>query len=45
MTPDLRWGSFGHPWQQTLTIWGDELVATLGAELLTWLPKHRQSVV
>lgn len=44
MTPDLRWGTFGHPWQQTLTIWGHELVDTLGAELLTWLPKHRQSL-
>lgn len=44
MTSDLRWGTFGHPWQQTLTIWGDELIASLGAELLTWLPRHRQSV-
>lgn len=43
MTEDLRWGTFGHPWQQTLTLWGDDLVATLGGELLTWLPKHRQS--
>ncbi len=39
----LRWGTFGHPWQQTLTIWGHELIATLGAELLTWLPRHAQS--
>ncbi|MDQ2755313.1 MAG: DUF2716 domain-containing protein [Actinomycetota bacterium] len=38
-TPDdLRWGTFGHPWQQTLTLWGDELVTTLGVELATWLP-------
>ena len=44
MTPDLSWGTFGHPWQETLTIWGRELVTTLGAELLTWLPKHRQSL-
>lgn len=43
MTPDLRWGTFGHPWQRTLTIWGDELIDSLGAELLTWLPKHPQS--
>ncbi|MFT3872261.1 MAG: DUF2716 domain-containing protein [Nocardioides sp.] len=43
MTPDLRWGTFGHPWQQTLTIWGNDLIATLGAELLTWLPRHPQS--
>lgn len=44
MPTDLRWGSFGHPWQRTLTLWGDELVTTLGADLLTWLPRHRQSL-
>ncbi len=44
MPGDLRWGTFGHPWQQTITIWGDELVRTLGAELLTWLPRHPQSM-
>lgn len=44
MHTDLRWGTFGHPWQQTLTIWGDELVSALGAELLTWLPRHPQSL-
>lgn len=43
MTRDLRWGTFGHPWQQTLTIWGDDLIDSLGAELLTWLPRHPQS--
>lgn len=43
MTPDLRWGTFGHPWQQTLTIWGADLIADFGAELLTWLPRHPQS--
>lgn len=35
---DLAWGTFGHPWQQSLTIWGQPLVESLGAELLTWLP-------
>lgn len=44
MTPDMRWGAFGHPWQQTLSIWGQELVDSLGAELLTWLPKHRHTL-
>ncbi|MFZ2510754.1 MAG: DUF2716 domain-containing protein [Gordonia sp. (in: high G+C Gram-positive bacteria)] len=43
MTQDLRWGTFGHPWQQTLTVWGVDLIETLGAELLTWLPRHPQS--
>ena len=42
-TSDLRWGTFGHPWQQSLTIWGEELVHTLGTELSTWLPRHPQS--
>lgn len=43
MTTDLRWGTFGHPWQRTLTMWGDDLVGSLGAELLTWPPRHPQS--
>lgn len=43
MMPDLRWGTFGHPWQQTLTLWGHELVDGLGAELSAWLPRHPQS--
>jgi hypothetical protein len=38
MTRDLRWGTFGHPWQRTLTIWGADLVGTLGVELASWLP-------
>lgn len=37
------WGALGHPWQQTLTLWGDRLVQSLGAELLTWLPRHAHS--
>lgn len=45
MSPDLRWGTFGHPWQESLCIWGHDLVETLGAELSTWLPKHSHSVV
>jgi hypothetical protein len=30
-----------HP--ESLCVWGDELVDSLGAELLTWLPRHRWS--
>lgn len=41
--PSLNWGTFAHPWQQSLTIWGTELIDSLGRELLTWLPKHRHS--
>jgi hypothetical protein len=43
LAPGLTWGSFGHPWQESLTLWGDELIESLGAELLTWLPRHSQS--
>lgn len=39
----LEWGTFGHPWQQTLTLWGMPLIESLGKELLTWLPQHPQS--
>lgn len=41
--PDLTWGTFGHPWQRTLTVWGEPLVATLGAELAAWLPVRRRA--
>lgn len=43
--PGVTWGTFGHPWQESLTLWGDELIESLGAELLTWLPQHPQSKV
>jgi hypothetical protein len=45
MEPNLRWGTFGHPWQQSLCLWGAELLDSLGAELLTWLPRHPQSPI
>jgi hypothetical protein len=45
MDPNLRWGTFGHPWQQSLCLWGAELLDSLGAELLTWLPRHPQSPI
>ena len=41
MHADLRWGSFGHPWQQWLLIWGQDLVDTLARKLLAWLPKRQ----
>ncbi len=39
-TVDLRWGTFRHPWQHWLCIWGQELVETLAPELLAWLPRR-----
>lgn len=40
---DIAWGTFGHPWQETLTLWGDVLIDSLRSELLTWLPRHLHS--
>ncbi|MET4613081.1 hypothetical protein ABIC28_004081 [Rhodococcus sp. PvR044] len=34
-------GTFGHPWEQTLCVFGERLVATLGRTLATWLPQKR----
>ncbi|MFF3679705.1 DUF2716 domain-containing protein [Streptomyces sp. NPDC002120] len=33
LTDDLRLGTFGHPWEQTLTIWGPKLLAAVEAEV------------
>ncbi|MFB7784033.1 DUF2716 domain-containing protein [Streptomyces vinaceus] len=33
VTHDLRLGTFGHPWEQTLTVWGPTLLAAIDAEL------------
>jgi len=34
-------GTFGHPWERTLCIFGPRMVATLGRTLATWLPTVR----
>lgn len=39
---DLAWGTFGHPWEESLCIWGEALVDTLGPELEAWLPVLRR---
>ncbi|MFB7258393.1 DUF2716 domain-containing protein [Streptomyces nojiriensis] len=33
LTDDLRLGTFGHPWEQTLTVWGPTLLAAVETEL------------
>ncbi|MEU6864719.1 DUF2716 domain-containing protein [Streptomyces sp. NPDC046876] len=33
LTQDLRLGTFGHPWEQTLTIWGPALLTAIEGEL------------
>lgn len=34
-------GTFGHPWERTLCVFGSRMVATLGLTLATWLPTVR----
>ncbi|KJK47412.1 hypothetical protein UK23_20405 [Lentzea aerocolonigenes] len=33
LTEDMSQGTFGHPWEQTLCVWGDDLVRDLVPEL------------
>lgn len=42
---DMSSGTFGHPWQQSLCIWGASLVDTLGQQLPTSLPILRRDGV
>ncbi len=37
-TPSVTEGTFGHPWEQTLCVFGERLVNSLGRTLATWLP-------
>jgi hypothetical protein len=39
--PDFSEGTFGHPWEQTLCVFGPRLVKTIGRTLSTWLPAKR----
>ena len=45
LTEDLSQGTFGHPWEQTLCVFGPELVGTLGPRLSDWLPIKRTKPV
>ncbi|MFJ8166570.1 DUF2716 domain-containing protein [Streptomyces sp. NPDC096136] len=47
LTHDLRLGTFGHPWEQTLTIWGPALLAAVEDELTALLgaPVRRRDAV
>ncbi|WP_206509775.1 DUF2716 domain-containing protein [Rhodococcus sp. KRD197] len=38
---DFREGTFGHPWEQTLCVYGPRMVTTLGHTLTTWLTTLR----
>ncbi|CAM5305939.1 hypothetical protein SAVIM338S_00525 [Streptomyces avidinii] len=39
LTADLRLGTFGHPWEQTLTVWGPKLLDAVEADLTELLGK------
>ena len=41
LTEDMGQGTFGHPWEQTLCVFGPDLVADLAPRLSTWLPVKR----
>ncbi|MFF5226045.1 DUF2716 domain-containing protein [Dactylosporangium sp. NPDC000521] len=43
LTEDMRTGTFGHPWEQTLCVFGDRLVSALTPMLTSWLPVKRSS--
>ncbi len=42
LTPDLSEGTFGHPWEETLCVFGERMRSSLGASLSTWLPIKRR---
>ena len=41
LTEDLSTGTFGHPWEQTLCVFGAPLLKTLVPLLASWLPTKR----
>ena len=41
LTEDMSTGTFGHPWEQTLCVFGEPLVSTLVRLLTSWLPIKR----
>lgn len=43
LTEDLSTGTFGHPWQRTLCVFGDPLISTLAPMLESWLPVKRDN--
>ena len=43
LTEDMSTGTFGHPWQQTLCVFGEPLVSALVPMLAGWLPVKRDN--
>jgi hypothetical protein len=44
LTEDIRCGAFGHPWEQTLCVFGEPLVEHLVPLLTGWLPVKRSTL-
>lgn len=43
ITQDLEQGTFGHPWEQTICVFGRDLSQALVPSLGTWLPVKRRN--
>ena len=43
LTEDMSTGTFGHPWERTLCVFGEPLVSTLATTLTSWLPVKRSN--
>ena len=43
LTEELSQGTFGHPWEQTFCVFGDDLVRALVPRLTEWLPVKRST--
>ncbi|UFS57638.1 DUF2716 domain-containing protein [Subtercola endophyticus] len=41
LSPDMREGTFGHPWERTICVMGDRLINSLGTSFALWLPVLR----
>ncbi|WP_246594970.1 DUF2716 domain-containing protein [Actinoplanes auranticolor] len=41
LTEDMSTGTFGHPWERTLCVFGEQLVSALVPALTSWLPVKR----
>ncbi|WP_433415766.1 DUF2716 domain-containing protein [Microtetraspora malaysiensis] len=41
LSEDMTTGTFGHPWERTLCIFGAPLISTLAPLLTAWLPTKR----
>lgn len=44
LTEDMSTGTFGHPWEQTLCVFGEPLLSTLVPMLTNWLPVQRSNL-